>query len=105
MVVVAPFDQQAAPPGTVTVTVRPVRPVRAALTAAAQAAEPQALVRPAPRSQVRIVIASREVTWAIEMLARSGKDRMVFEQRPEAVELVGPDVAVDPEDRVRIAHR
>jgi hypothetical protein len=38
---------------TVTATVRPVRPVRAALTAAAQAAEPQASVSPAPRSQVR----------------------------------------------------
>src|SRR5690606_24134853 len=33
------------PPGSVTFTRRPVRPVRAALTAAAQAAEPQASVR------------------------------------------------------------
>ena len=32
-----------------------------------------------------------------------GEDRMVFEQRPEAVEFIGLDV-VDPEDRVRIAH-
>ena len=31
-------------------TVRPTRPRRTAATAAAQAAEPQALVRPAPRS-------------------------------------------------------
>src|SRR5215468_1503100 len=44
---------RSSPPGNVTVTVRPVRPRRTAATAAAQAAEPQALVRPAPRSQVR----------------------------------------------------
>ena len=42
------------PPGSVTRTLRPVRFSRAAATAAAQAAEPQALVSPAPRSQVRI---------------------------------------------------
>ena len=34
-----------------------------------------------------------------------GKDRMVFQQRAEPVELVAPHVLVDPEDRVRIAHR
>src|SRR5690606_1043309 len=61
------------PLGAVTVTVRPVRPVRAEETAAAQAAEPQASVSPAPRSQVRMVMASRAVTCAIVMLARSGK--------------------------------
>ena len=37
-------------------TVRLARFSRAAATAVAQAAEPQALVRPAPRSQVRIVM-------------------------------------------------
>ena len=61
------------PLGAVTVTVRSVRPVRAAETAAAQAAEPQASVSPAPRSQVRMVMASRAVTSAIVMFARSGK--------------------------------
>src|SRR5690606_20986102 len=61
------------PPGAVIVTSRPDRPVRAAATAAAQAALPQALVRPAPRSHVRIVMASRAVTCTMEMLARSGK--------------------------------
>ncbi len=43
-----------------------------AATAVAQAAEPQALVNPAPRSQVRIATCSRERTWAIVMLARCG---------------------------------
>src|SRR5690606_25342684 len=33
-----------------------------------------------------------------------GEDWMVFEQRPETIELVGPDVAVYPEDGVRVAH-
>src|SRR5690606_38777298 len=33
------------------------------------------------------------------------EDRMVFQQRPELFEVVGPDVFIDPEDRVRIAHR
>ena len=32
-----------------------------------------------------------------------GKDRVVFQQRPEAFEIVGVDI-VDPEDRVRVAH-
>src|SRR5579884_2204591 len=61
------------PPGSVTCTVLSVRLSRAAATAAAQAAEPQPLVRPAPRSQVRMTIASRETIWASVMLARSGK--------------------------------
>ncbi len=38
----------------------------------AQAAVPQASVSPAPRSQTRSLIASRPVTCATEMLARSG---------------------------------
>src|SRR5260370_1479069 len=32
------------------------------------------------------------------------KNRMIFEERPEAAEIVGVDV-VDPEDRMRITHR
>ena len=60
-----------------------VRRSRAAATAAAQAAEPQALVRPAPRSQVRITRWSREGMAASVMLARCGKHRMVFEQRAD----------------------
>src|SRR4051812_11266761 len=60
------------PPGSVTVTLRSVLRRRAAATAAAQAAEPQALVRPAPRSQVRTMMCSRVLTLATEMLARSG---------------------------------
>src|ERR1700682_5465494 len=36
------------PPGSVTVTLRPARPMRAAATAAAQAAEPEPLGRPGP---------------------------------------------------------
>ena len=50
------------PPGSVTVTRRSVNPLRTAHTVEAQAALPQALVRPAPRSQVRSVIACRETT-------------------------------------------
>src|SRR5262249_15554516 len=60
------------PPGNVTVTLRPTRRVRAAATATAQAAEPQALVRPAPRSQVRTSTLDVDVTTASEILARSG---------------------------------
>src|SRR5262245_50743776 len=44
------------PPGNVTATLRSARLSRAAATATAQAADPQALVRPAPRSQVRTTI-------------------------------------------------
>ena len=45
----------------------------AAATAAAHAAEPQALVSPAPRSQVRTTMWSSDFTAQSEMLARSGK--------------------------------
>src|SRR5215472_5957601 len=44
------------PPGSAISTLRLARFSRAAATAVAQAAEPQALVNPAPRSQVRIVM-------------------------------------------------
>lgn len=54
------------------VTLRPVRPVRAAETPAAQAAEPQASVRPAPRSQVRVRRLLSDVTCASVMFAFSG---------------------------------
>ena len=53
-------------------TVRSVRFSRAAATAVAQAAEPQARVSPAPRSQVRITMWSRDTICASVMLARSG---------------------------------
>src|SRR5690606_3824522 len=56
------------PLGAVISTDRPVRPVRAAQTTAAQAAEPQASVSPAPRSHVRMVIELRDVTCAMVML-------------------------------------
>ena len=46
---------------------------RDALQRAVLTAVPQARVRPTPRSQVLTVMASRAVTWASEMLARSGK--------------------------------
>src|SRR5665213_2112376 len=61
------------PPGKVTRTLRPVRFNRAAATAAAQAAEPHAWVRPAPRSQVRMTICSFDWTAHSVMLARCGK--------------------------------
>ncbi len=61
------------PPGSVTFTLRARRRRRKPATAAAQAAVPQARVRPAPRSQVLRMMWSGEVTWAIEILARSGK--------------------------------
>ena len=41
-------------------------------TAAAHAAEPHALVNPAPRSHVRMTMCSRETICANVMLARSG---------------------------------
>src|SRR6202011_3020620 len=61
------------PPGSVISTLRLARFSRAAATAVAQAAEPQARVKPAPRSQVRMVMWSRSTMWASVMLARSGK--------------------------------
>src|SRR5262249_21322257 len=64
---------ESSPPGSVICTIRLARLSRAAATAVAQAAEPQALVRPAPRSQVRIVMWSRSTIWASVMLARSGQ--------------------------------
>ena len=77
--------------------------LRIAATAAAQAAVPQALVMPTPRSQVlhRDRVARRDV--GERDVGALGEDRMVLEQRPEAGEVVGVDV-VDPEDRVRVAH-
>src|SRR5690606_34114256 len=62
------YSMRSRPPGPVTPTVRPVRPVRAAETAAAQAADPQARVTPAPRSHVRMVRPSVPVTCAMVML-------------------------------------
>ncbi len=86
------------PTGAMIETVRPVRPVRAA-TAAAQAAEPQAFVRPAPRSQVRMV----ELILACRLgdgdVGALRKDRVVFQHRAEAVEVVGPG----PRGRPRIS--
>src|SRR6185312_17144182 len=61
------------PPGSVTCTLRSVRLKRAAATAVAQAAEPQARVKPAPRSHVRMTMCSRSTMCASVMLARSGK--------------------------------
>src|SRR5581483_3223306 len=61
------------PPGNAISTLRLARFSLAAATALAQAAEPQALVSPAPRSQVRMVMWSRSTIWASVMLARSGK--------------------------------
>ena len=78
----ARHSMRSSPPGRVTVTVRPTRPRRTAATAAAQAAEPQALVRPAPRSQVRRTRWSRETTCASEMFARSGKIGWVSNSGP-----------------------
>ena len=91
------------PPGSVTFTLRLVRLSRAAATAAAQAAEPQALVRPAPRSQVRMTMCVARDDMRQRDVGALGKHRMVFQQRPEAVRDHRRHV-IDPEDRVRIAH-
>ena len=80
----APFDGEIAA-GQLTVTLRPVRLSRAAATAAAQAAEPQALVRPAPRSQVRITMRSRDRRRGERDVGALRKQRMVFEQRADLV--------------------
>ena len=106
MVVGAPFDDADRRPAASTVALRPRcawcgRP----LTSAAQAAVPQARVSPAPRSQVRTMMWSGDTTCAMRDVGALGEDRMVLEQRPEAVERVVPDVVLDPEGDVRIAHR
>ena len=56
---------------------------RAAATAVAQAAEPHALVSPAPRSQVRMTMCSRVAICANVMLARSGKIGWFSSKRPK----------------------
>ena len=78
------------PPGSVTVDLA-VRsgPCATAATAAAQAAEPQARVRPAPRSHTRSDDAIGRVTLGERDIGALGKDRVVFEQRPDAVEIIG----------------
>ena len=60
-----------------------VRPRRCALTSVAQAPEPQARVRPAPRSQTRRRIVSGSMIWAKPILARCGKHRVVLQHRAE----------------------
>src|SRR5262249_47970882 len=65
---------RSSPPGSVTVTVWPTRPSRTAATAAAQAAEPQALVRPAlPGAQDEVVAGSHVRERNVRALR---KDRM-----------------------------
>ena len=83
------------PPGRTIVARRLESPFLAAQTSAAQAAEPQALVNPAPLSQVRTSIRSGEVTRATEICspdpersgdfqaaAQNGRDRS-FQHRPQ----------------------
>ena len=60
------------PPSITTLTVRPVRPVRCAATAVAQAPVPQACVMPDPLSQTRIRIVFSPVIWANSTFVRSG---------------------------------
>ena len=72
-------------------------------TAVAQAAVPQAWVRPTPRSQVRILMAVRERDGGKCDVGALGENRVVLEQGAEATEIVCFDV-VDPEDRVRVAN-
>ena len=91
------------PPGSVTVTLRSVRLVRAPHTAAAQAAEPQARVSPAPRSQVRTIEVIARGHRRERNIGAVGKDRVIFQQRADLAQIVGIDV-VDPEHGVRIAH-
>ena len=90
------------PPGSETVTFRPVRESRAAATAAAHAAEPQASVSPAPRSQVRITTRCR-AACGDRNVGPLGKELVVFEFRWIRHRSVGVWI-VDPENRVRVAH-
>ena len=92
------------PPSTTTVARRPVRPRRCAFTSAAQAPEPQASVRPAPRSHTRSRMRSGASTWAKPILARSGNSGSCSSagpklRRPAARRHVGHE-----ERRVRVAH-
>src|SRR6266849_3272037 len=66
-------SMERSPPGSEMLTMRLARFSRAAATAVAQAAEPQAFVSPAPRSKVRIAIWSRSTICASVIFARSGK--------------------------------
>ena len=90
------------PPGSVTVTLRPVSPRRAAATAAAQAAVPQARVSPAPRSQVRSLKECRPGDLRERDIGALGKQRMMLEHRPEPGEIMRLDI-IDEEDAMRVA--
>ena len=75
----------------------------AALTSAAQAPEPQARVRPAPRSQTRRRMRSGASIWAKPILARSGNSGSCSSAGPSCADRQRGDVG-DEERRVRIAH-
>ena len=92
MVVVAPFDPEA-PPGTRDRDAALRAPGAGGADGDGAGGRTAGPVRPAPRSQVRMVMASRAVTCAMRDVGALGKDRMILEHRPETVEFVAPDVA------------
>ena len=91
------------PPSSRTVTRRPVSPRRAVTTAAAQAPEPQASVIMPPRSQTRIRMVSRSITWTNSTLVRSGNSGSCSNRGPDRGEVDRLGVG-HHEDAVRVAH-
>ncbi len=80
-----------------------VRPRRWALTKAAQAPEPQARVKPAPRSQTRSRIVAASSTWAKPILARCGNSLSCSSAGPIRRDRHDIQI-VNEEGGVRIAH-
>ncbi len=97
-----PFDGEGRR-GSVMETRRPVRLVRAAATATAQAAEPQARVAPAPRSHTRDADRLGREHLRERDVDAVGEERVALDQGPEGREVDRREV-VDPEHGVGIAH-
>ena len=104
MIVLPPFDPQR-PAGNLHnhIAPRPLGPRRRhrrrARRRAASERQPDA---PLPGAQDELFPAFDKSDGNVGAL---GKDRMVFQEGSELVEIIGPDILVHPENGVRISHR
>ncbi len=103
VIVVAPVNEKIAAGKSYVARDAPRENVRAAATSVAQAAEPQALVAPVPRSQTRSRISSSGQNLREGDVRALGKERMTLQHGAELFEIDRAGV-VDEKHRVRIAH-
>ena len=92
------------PPSVRTRTLRSVKPFNAAATADAHEPVPDERVCPAPRSQIRISISSREISPRELDICAIREDRMVFDKRADLVQVYSVQIR-HKDDALRIAHR